>query len=137
MGGSTTSVFGWSFCLTNQQNRVDLIESIYGVKNVPQYKECVPSYVKWRWQNLLADHYLSVVEPLTTFVDKLIKEDDLAVVCYAYAYTYTYAYTYAYTNYAPLRRLRQLRYANYPTTPPTPTTPPPSDSGSPSPSLRE
>ncbi len=56
MVGSTKSIFGWNFCLTNQKKRVDLIKDVYNV-SVPQYVEYSQKYAEYRWADMLTTYY--------------------------------------------------------------------------------
>ncbi|MDO4565685.1 MAG: LCP family protein [Clostridia bacterium] len=76
MGGNSGSYFGWNFVFTNQANRVELINQVYGVK-VSQYPQYTIQYGKYRWGTMLEEHYLDLCKPLTEYVQKLIDADDL------------------------------------------------------------
>ncbi|MBR0507313.1 MAG: LCP family protein, partial [Clostridia bacterium] len=76
MGGTTQSLFQWNFCFTDQANRVDIINKVYGVK-VKQYPKYTLKYGRYTWCDLLYDHYRELLDPLTKYVQKLIDEDDL------------------------------------------------------------
>jgi LCP family protein required for cell wall assembly len=51
MGGQTRLVFNWSFVLTDQQARVDLIKQVYGV-DVPIYKDYTASAAISKWNSM-------------------------------------------------------------------------------------
>lgn len=75
MGGSMASLFQWNFCFTNQSNRVDIIQKVYDVK-VKQYSQYSLVYARYRWCDMLYDHYVDLLDPLTQYVQELIDEDD-------------------------------------------------------------
>lgn len=70
-----TNIFNWNFCLTDQQNRVDLIEKIYGVK-VPQHLEYTRTYAWYRWDTMLAKKAMSTCSDLTAYAKKALEADD-------------------------------------------------------------
>lgn len=76
MKGSTTSIFGWNFCLTDQTNRVEVVKSVYGV-DVPRYLEYTADYAEFRWADMLATQYLKTVRGLTKHVSAEIDADNL------------------------------------------------------------
>jgi LCP family protein required for cell wall assembly len=51
MGGQTRLIFNWSFMLTDQQARVDLIKQVYGV-DVPIYKDYTASAAISKWNSM-------------------------------------------------------------------------------------
>jgi LCP family protein required for cell wall assembly len=51
MGGQTRLIFNWSFVLTDQQARVDLIKQIYGI-DVPIYKEFTANAAISKWNSM-------------------------------------------------------------------------------------
>lgn len=75
MSGSTTSLFQWNFCFTDQSNRVDVIKKVYGVDASRRSKYTL-SYGRYRWCDMLYEHYMELLNPLTKYVQKLIDEDD-------------------------------------------------------------
>ncbi|MBQ6235907.1 MAG: LCP family protein [Clostridia bacterium] len=75
MSGTTTSLFQWNFCFTNQANRVDIINQVYHRK-VKQYSQYTLQYGRYRWCDMLYTHYKELLDPLTKYVQKLIDEDD-------------------------------------------------------------
>ncbi len=76
MGGSSHSLFQWNFTFTNQSDRVDLIQKIYGVK-VKSHGQYTLTYARYRWCDMLYEHYTGLLTPLTKYVQKLIDADDL------------------------------------------------------------
>lgn len=76
MGGSSHSLFQWNFTFTDQTNRVNIIKKVYGV-TVKKYGHYTLSYAKYRWADMLYQHYTTLLDPLTQYVQKLIDEDDL------------------------------------------------------------
>lgn len=74
MSGQLTSLFQWNFCFTNQSNRVDIIKKVYNQK-VQQYSQYTLQYGRYRWCDMLYDHYKKLLDPLTKYVQKLIDED--------------------------------------------------------------
>ena len=75
MGGSSSSLFQWNFVFTDQDNRVKIIQDIYNVK-ASKYRQYTLSYGRYRWCEMLYEHYMELVNPLTKYVQKLIDEDD-------------------------------------------------------------
>ncbi|MBR3129213.1 MAG: LCP family protein, partial [Clostridia bacterium] len=75
MSGSTTSLFQWNFCFTDQSNRVKIIQDVYGV-SAKQYGQYTLKYARYRWCDMLYEHYMELLNPLTKYVQKLIDEDD-------------------------------------------------------------
>ncbi len=75
MSGSTQSLFQWNFLFTDQNNRVDVIKNVYGIsaKKRTQY---TLNYGRYRWCDMLYDHYQDLLKPLTKYVQELIDEDD-------------------------------------------------------------
>ena len=75
MGGSTTSLFQWHFCFTDQNNRVKIINTVYNVE-ASRHREYTLSYGRYRWCSMLYDQYKPLLDPLTKYVQNLIDEDD-------------------------------------------------------------
>lgn len=75
MSGTTSSLFQWNFCFTDQSNRVDIIQKVYGVK-AGRYSKYTYSYGRYTWCDMLYEHYKKLLDPLTQYVQKLIDEDD-------------------------------------------------------------
>ena len=75
MSGSMASLFQWNFCFTDQSNRVQIIKDVYGV-SVKTYKQYTLAYGRYRWCDMLYDHYTGLLKPLTKYVQELIDEDD-------------------------------------------------------------
>ena len=76
MSGTTTSLFQWNFCFTDQSNRVNIIKNVYNV-SVKKHGQYTLSYGRYRWCDMLYQHYTAMLTPLTKYVQKLIDEDDL------------------------------------------------------------
>ncbi len=76
MGGSQHSLFQWNFTFTDQANRVDIIKKVYNV-SVKKHGQYALSYARYRWCDMLYQHYTGLLTPLTQYVQKLIDEDDL------------------------------------------------------------
>ena len=76
MSGTTTSLYQWNFCFTDQANRVDIINKVYNTK-VKQYAQYTLKYGRYNWCDMLYTHYRELLDPLTKYVQKLIDEDDL------------------------------------------------------------
>lgn len=74
MGGTMQSIFGWSFCLTDQAERVRVIKEVYGIDAEP-YLEYTRDYANYRWQSMLYDQYEKTTEGLQEFVEKKIAAD--------------------------------------------------------------
>ena len=71
ISGKNQNIFGWLFCLTDQEKRVEIIEKVYGVK-LKEYLEFTPEYANYTWESMLAEHYLEITEKLGEEVDRLI-----------------------------------------------------------------
>ncbi len=76
MGGSSQDIYNWTFVITDQAKRVDLIKEIYGV-DVPQNKKYSLSYCRWEWQHLLSDVYLENAEVVLAAAKTAIEADML------------------------------------------------------------
>ena len=76
MGGTQASLFQWNFVFTDQANRVDIIQKVYGVA-ATQYRQYTLKYGRYRWCSMLYDQYIDLCEPLRKYVQALIDEDDL------------------------------------------------------------
>lgn len=76
MGGTQASLFQWNFVFTDQSNRVDIIQKVYGVA-ATQYRQYTLKYGRYRWCSMLYDQYIDLCEPLRKYVQTLIDEDDL------------------------------------------------------------
>ncbi len=76
MSGSTVTLFHWNFLFTDQANRVDVIQKVYGIE-VPQNTQYTLNYGRYRWGAMLYDQYLNLCEPLQKYVQKLIDADDM------------------------------------------------------------
>ena len=75
MGGDSATLFHWNFVFTKQSERVALIKQIYGVdvKTNPKYSL---AYGRYTWCKMLRSQYMDICDPLKTYVQKLIDEDD-------------------------------------------------------------
>ena len=75
MGGDSATLFHWNFVFTKQSERVALIKQIYGVdvKTNPKYSL---AYGRYTWCKMLRPQYMDICDPLKTYVQKLIDEDD-------------------------------------------------------------
>jgi hypothetical protein len=76
MGGDMMDIFNWNFCLTDQDNRVDILRQVYGI-DASKRMEYTKDYADYRWNDIMATHYLELVEPLTEYVAAALAEDDL------------------------------------------------------------
>ena len=76
MGGDGATLFHWNFVFTRQSDRVKLIKEIYGVdvKTMPKYSL---AYGRYSWCKMLQDQYLDICDPLKTYAQKKLDEDDL------------------------------------------------------------
>lgn len=75
MGGSSSSLFQWNFVFTDQDNRVKIIKNVYNV-DAAKYHKYTLSYGRYTWCEMLYEHYMELINPLTKYVQKLIDEDD-------------------------------------------------------------
>ena len=75
MGGSGATLFHWNFVFTDQSDRVDLIQKIYGVevKTHPKYSL---AYGRYTWCKMLENKYMDICDPLKSYVQRLIDDDD-------------------------------------------------------------
>ncbi|HML68439.1 MAG TPA: LCP family protein [Clostridia bacterium] len=76
MSGSITNIFNWNFCLTDQTNRVKIIQEVYGI-DVPRELEYTADYARYRWADIIATQYLDTTRPLVDFVSQALAADDL------------------------------------------------------------
>jgi len=75
MGGDSATLFGWNFVITNQTERVKLIQSIYGV-DVKTYPKYTLAYARYTWCKMLEDTYMDICDPLKSHVQLLIDADE-------------------------------------------------------------
>ena len=75
MGGDSATLFHWNFIFTNQSERVKLIKKIYGI-DVKTYPKYSLAYGRYEWCKMLQDQYMDICDPLKSYVQKLIDEDD-------------------------------------------------------------
>lgn len=75
MSGTMQPLYQWNFCFTNQTNRVDIVNKVYHQK-VKSYSEHTLKYARYHWCDMLYEHYMELLNPLTKYVQKLIDEDD-------------------------------------------------------------
>ena len=75
MAGEGGSLFHWNFVFTKQSERVKLIKNIYGVE-VSTYPKYSLAYGRYTWCKMLQDQYMDICDPLQSYVQKLIDEDD-------------------------------------------------------------
>ncbi len=75
MGGDSATLFHWNFIFTNQSERVKLIKKIYGI-DIKTYPKYTLAYGRYEWCKMLQDQYMDICDPLKTYVQKLIDEDD-------------------------------------------------------------
>ncbi len=68
MGGTMKNIFNWNFCLTNQDNRVEIIRNVYGV-DVPRYLEYTSTYAQYRWADMLGERYISTTKSFTSYLE--------------------------------------------------------------------
>ncbi len=73
--GGTHTLFHWNFVFTKQADRVKLIKQIYGV-DVNTYPKYSLAYGRYTWCKMLQDQYMNICDPLKSYVQKLIDEDD-------------------------------------------------------------
>ena len=75
MGGDQATLFGWNFVITNQTDRVKLIQDVYGVE-VKTYPKYTLAYARYTWCKMLEDTYMDICDPLKSYVQKQIDADD-------------------------------------------------------------
>ena len=61
MGGTMKNIFNWNFCITDQKNRVDIINKVYGVQK-PQYPDYTLAYAQYLWADMVAEAYLKTTK---------------------------------------------------------------------------
>lgn len=76
MSGSSATLFHWNFTFTDQENRVDIIKKVYGVK-VGRENQYTLAYAKYRWAELLKSRYVKLCEALDDYVSSELAKDDL------------------------------------------------------------
>ena len=74
--GTLTNIFNWNFCLTDQSNRVDVIEKVYG-KTVPMELEYTADYAAYRWADMIATQYIDTTSPMVDYISEALAADDL------------------------------------------------------------
>ena len=74
--GALTNIFNWNFCLTDQNNRVDVIEKVYG-KTVPKELEYTADYAAYRWADMIATQYIDTTGPMVDYISEALAADDL------------------------------------------------------------
>ena len=74
MSGKYKNIFNWLFVITNQTNRKDIIEEVYGFrpKARSEYDE---ESAMWLWENMQLEKILEVSEPVMTQVKGILDED--------------------------------------------------------------
>lgn len=75
MSGTMKNIFNWNFCITDQENRVKIIKSVYGI-DVPQEKEYNMTYAVYRWADMRAEAYLKRCESLTEYAKNAISRGE-------------------------------------------------------------
>ena len=77
MGGTgPTNIFNWNFVLTDQKNRVAIIQEVYGI-DVPRELQYTADYAYYRWADMIASQYLDTTRPLVDFVSEALAADEL------------------------------------------------------------
>ena len=76
MSGSMANIFNWSFCLTDQSKRVEIIKKVYGI-DVPKYDDYSRSGATSKWQGMLAAHYLDVSKKYLDQANSILMADRL------------------------------------------------------------
>ena len=75
MGGDGATLFHWNFVFTNQSERVKLIHDIYGV-DVKTYPKYTLAYGRYTWCKMLQNQYMDICDPLKSYVQKKLDEDE-------------------------------------------------------------
>jgi len=75
MNGAQRTIFHWNFVLTDQRNRVNIIERVYGAK-VDQMGSFSAAGAENRWARMLKTVYQDNTRKVLDYVQKLIDEDD-------------------------------------------------------------
>jgi len=76
MDGSYHNIFNWRFVVTNQNKRVKLIKSIYGI-DVKPYNELSSAVLIWRWEKMQAEVISTKSREVLTKVKRTLDEDAL------------------------------------------------------------
>ena len=79
MDGATRNIFNWNFVLTNQKKRVDIIESVYGVK-VSQYTEFTAERATFLWESMQAEVIIPLSRDVLNKVKHILDADALQPV---------------------------------------------------------
>ncbi|MBQ6891185.1 MAG: LCP family protein, partial [Clostridia bacterium] len=77
MAADSATLFHWNFVFTRQSDRVKLIKEIYGVdvKTHPKYSL---AYGRYTWCKMLQKQYMDICDPLKSYVQKKLDEDELS-----------------------------------------------------------
>ena len=76
MGGTMKNIFNWNFCITDQENRQEIIKTVYGL-DVPEEKEYNMTYATYRWADMLAAQYLRTTNSFVDYCEQAIAADNL------------------------------------------------------------
>ncbi len=76
MDGSYHNIFNWRFVVTNQNKRIKLIKSIYGI-DVKPYNELSSSVLIWKWEKMQAEAIYAKSREVLTKVKRILDEDAL------------------------------------------------------------
>ena len=76
MGGKYHNIFNWRFVITNQTNRRNIVEDVYGIRPRSRYSYDEES-AKWLWENMQLEVILEKTEPLLPEFKALLDADAL------------------------------------------------------------
>ena len=94
MEGEGGTLFHWNFVFTKQSDRVKLIKQIYGV-DVSTYPKYSLAYGRYQWCKMLQDQYMNICDPLKSYVQRQIDEEDASAQSWAGEAEYPYRYSYS------------------------------------------
>jgi hypothetical protein len=73
MGGTMRNIFNWNFCITDQKNRVDIIQKVYGIP-VEQYPDYKTEFIQYRWVDMQAATCLKTTVAFTAHLNTVSPE---------------------------------------------------------------
>ena len=92
MGGNTKTLFHWNFVFTNQSDRVKMIKKVYGV-DVSTHPKYTEAYGRYTWCKMLQDQYMDICDPLKSYAQKRIDEDDASAQSWGGETEYPFTYS--------------------------------------------
>ncbi len=74
MGGEYYDIYNWGFCITDQYNRVEIIQEVYGV-SVEPYEEYSRDYCFCEWADMVCAHYLEITKDMWKVISEAFEAD--------------------------------------------------------------